>query len=160
MWNWPKKPYSSHGMRKWQGKPYLSYPSPGTCSRERPLILDRIFLVITAIPDSSRPYDFTSFWDCSLTSWAIATHWGLVMVRSKYYSGAFNGNQCRGLLKSLSRLQATLPDVILLDCLLVFNNVIAACFRKDFSMTIRIFLVSLVQRLTNMESPKLHQFMQ
>ena len=57
------------------------------------------------------------------------------MLSSQYHGGAFDGSQCTGLLKSLNKFEAMLPEELAcyMDCLSALNDVTTACLGKELT---------------------------
>jgi hypothetical protein len=83
------------------------------------------------------------------------------MLRSQYHGGAFDGNQCTGLLNSINKLQAILPSELAgyIDCLKAFKDVTTACFRKELDRDYHTTIITFGEKfdaLNISHTPSIH----
>ena len=83
------------------------------------------------------------------------------LVRSSYHGGDFEGNQCKGFLKSLDKLELVLPVELAnyLVCLQCLSKVVSGCYGKlvdtSYKKYIRDFSISF-EALNISETPSIH----
>ena len=83
------------------------------------------------------------------------------LVRSSYHGGDFEGNQCKGFLKNLDKLEQVLPGELghYLVCLQKLSSIVSGCYGKIVDSNFKTFIEefsSSFDALNISETPSIH----